>query len=123
MYKSSRKAIKVSPVCRPEVASSKASCCPNAYSSGERVALLAPLPPPDLPVPPGTVPPAVHGGAAAKHAGEGEELPAPLLVQTGIRCFVKHRCPLLGERAGYEAAKHVACGDAPHAAVRLAQSH
>ena len=34
MYKSSRKAIKVSPACRPEAARCKASCCPNAYSAG-----------------------------------------------------------------------------------------
>ena len=67
--------------------------------------------------------PACFGGLGLHfllQSGEHCGLTQSRVVRAG--CFVKHRCPLLGERAGDEAAKRVACGDAPHAAVRLAQS-
>ena len=73
MYKSSKKTHQSVPNVQAEVARCKSSCCPNAYSAGAL---------PDLPVPPAVVPPAVRGGAAVKHAGEGKKLWAHL-VQLG----------------------------------------
>ena len=86
MYKSSRKAIRVSP-CSVQAGSRTLPSVmlpQRVQRRGERVALLAPLPLPDFSV----VPPQLY--AAVKHAGEGEGLRGHL-AQLGQEGFPRHR--------------------------------